>query len=110
MKKFKIIYNNKGQVFSDFEVEYIIRGLIDSFNQNNDYFELTTATENVLTIVRLAVAEGILDSKCVEILYSDKYYLIDESGAYIDCINIEKFRENLLKRILEADFEMEISK
>lgn len=116
MNKYKVIYNNRGKAYSDFEVEDVVRKSISNYKNfreeydvlgdNTDY-EIRTSTENVLTIVRLVVAEGELNYEDVVIVYENKEYYLDKYGAYKEVFTLENCQQKLLDRILQANFKME---
>lgn len=115
--KFKIIYNKEGNPCPDFYVMDNVYKCIkyfykhyERFNNSEEGYEIDTSTENFLTGIRLAVAEGKLNYKDVVIIYEEKEYHLDEYGAYKEVFKLENFQQKLLEKILQANFKMEENK
>lgn len=111
--KFKVVYSDKGIAYSDFNVVNCVQSSINDFYEEYsslcEYdinYEVTTSTENYLIALRLAVANSEISYKDVVIEYDKQEYYLDKYGAYINIAEFENTQQNLLDKILKANFEM----
>lgn len=75
---------DKGDAIADGRCQPLLDFIIDEFSlEMADDFKLDISTENFIDTVRLAVVEGKINHKDVEIIFKSEYLKINEYGAMI---------------------------
>jgi len=79
--KLKIVYEENGRSFSDFEIEETVRRLWDKYREEKcGAFTLRVSTGNIILMFRVLITEGVIPSENIEFEYKNQVLTPNRKG------------------------------
>lgn len=106
MPKIKITYHKFGTPTNDFQIEDVYHGILQKYQDGDEYISLYFSTENIITRFRLGVVSGDIKPEDISIWFKDQKIDMNRFGAIHPwptgfCDQIIKMSEQVLRKALD---------